>query len=115
MPGHRLLDGGGLAGQADQRADPVGVAQGVDPGDVAASRRQGSVSVAIMRTNVDLPAPFGPSTASTPPVGADSVSPASAFDLAEALREAVGLDHLCVMLSTSSYTDISQSTIFLSN
>ena len=45
----------------------------------------GWVSVATVRTNVDLPAPFGPSTANTPPAGADSVSPASASTLPKRL------------------------------
>ena len=53
----------------------------------------GRVSVAIVRMSVVLPAPFGPRTASTLPGRDREVQPGERLDVAEVLREALGLDH----------------------
>ncbi len=62
----------------------------------------GVVSVASMRTNVDLPAPFGPRIANTPPVGAATVSPASASTLPKRLVSPSAATICAVMASNLS-------------
>ena len=66
----------------------------------------GVVNVAIMRTNVDLPAPLGPSTASTPPVGAASVSPARASTLPKRFVRPSASTIWSVMHSPHRYTHL---------
>ena len=53
----------------------------------------GRVSVAIVRISVVLPAPLGPSTASTWPDGHGEIQAGERLDVAEVLLEPFGLDH----------------------
>ena len=53
----------------------------------------GRSSVAIVRMNVVLPAPLGPSTASTDLDGRVKVETGERLDVAEPFREALGLQH----------------------
>ena len=60
--GQVLVDGGELAGQADQAAHGVGLGDDVVPEHLRAAARRGCSSVASIRIVVVLPAPLGPST-----------------------------------------------------
>ena len=68
--GEQLVDRGELAGEADQRAQPRGVRDHVAAGHAWHVRCPRRNSVARIRTSVVLPAPLGPSSASTLPSSA---------------------------------------------
>ena len=56
------------------------------------SPASGRTRVATALTNVVLPAPFGPSSAVTPPDLGDEVEAGERVDVAEPLGQAVGFD-----------------------
>ncbi len=76
-PGEQLVDRGVLAGEPDRRPQPAASATTSKPA-TRARPLSGPSSVVRIRTSVVLPAPFGPSSASTLPVSADRSTPASA-------------------------------------
>ena len=77
-PGQRAFDGGRLAGQADRLTNPLRFRHRIDTRDEQLPS-SGRWRVATARTNVVLPAPFGPRTAVTWPAGATRSRPSSAM------------------------------------
>ena len=86
------VDGGLLGGDADARADGVGVGDDVEAGDAWPCPRSARTSVVRMRMAVVLPAPLWPSRPSTVPGRDVEVEVAQRPEVAEALAEAVGRD-----------------------
>ncbi len=90
-PGHGGLHRRVLPGQADAAADGQRIANDIVP----RTRNEplvGPMRVATVRTNVVLPAPFGPRMASTSPGGATEVQAVERGDLPEPDGETAGLE-----------------------
>ena len=94
-PGHRRLDRRELPREPDHPPDRAPGPCGRRGRRRAACPSSARSSVATVRTNVVLPAPFGPSTATTCPCVRDQVESVERGGLAESLGEAMGLDHRC--------------------